>query len=39
MGGVYARDRFGIERPKVGLLSIGEEAGKGSPFVKECFEL
>ena len=32
MGGVYARDRFGIERPKVGLLSIGEEAGKGSPF-------
>mgnify|MGYP001304894406 CR=1 FL=1 len=28
MGGVYARDRFGIERPKVGLLSIGEEAGK-----------
>ena len=39
MGGVYARDRFGIDRPKVGLLSIGEEAGKGSPFVKECFEL
>lgn len=38
MGGVYARDRFSIERPKVGLLSIGEEAGKGSPFVKECFE-
>jgi glycerol-3-phosphate acyltransferase PlsX len=22
----------------VGLLSIGEEAGKGSPFVKECFD-
>ena len=39
MGGVYARDRFGIDRPKVGLLSIGEEAGKGTPFVKECFEL
>lgn len=38
MGGVYARDRFGIARPRVGLLSIGEEAGKGSPFVKECFE-
>lgn len=38
MGGVYARDRFSIDRPKVGLLSIGEEAGKGSPFVKECFE-
>ena len=39
MGSVYARDRFGIERPRVGLLSIGEEAGKGSPFVKECFDL
>ncbi len=39
MGSIYARDRFGIESPRVGLLSIGEEAGKGSPFVKECFEL
>ncbi len=38
MGAVYARDRFGIARPRIGLLSIGEEAGKGSPFVKECFE-
>ena len=39
MGAVYARDRFAIERPRVGLLSIGEEAGKGSPFVKESFGL
>ncbi len=39
MGTVYARDRFGIEKPRVGLLSIGEEAGKGSPFVKSCFKL
>lgn len=39
MGCVYARDRFGIGRPRVGLLSIGEEAGKGNKFVKECFEL
>ena len=39
MGAVYARDRFSIETPRVGLLSIGEEAGKGSPFVKECFGL
>jgi len=39
MGAVYARDRFGIERPRVGLLSIGEEAGKGSPFVKDVFDL
>jgi glycerol-3-phosphate acyltransferase PlsX len=35
MGAVYARDRYGIERPRVGLLSIGEEPGKGTPLVKE----
>ena len=39
MGAVYARDRFAIATPRVGLLSIGEEAGKGSPFVKQCFDL
>ena len=39
MGCVYARDRFRIARPRVGLLSIGEEAGKGNNFVKEAFEL
>ncbi len=39
MGCVYARDRFRISRPRVGLLSIGEEAGKGNNFVKEAFEL
>ena len=39
MGSVYARDRFGIERPRVGLLSIGEEAGKGNDFTKTVFEL
>ncbi len=39
MGSVYARDRFGIERPRVGLLSIGEEAGKGNDFTKSVFDL
>lgn len=39
MGAVYASDRFSIDVPKVGLLSIGEEAGKGSPLVKETYEL
>ncbi len=39
MGSVYARDRFGVAEPRVGLLSIGEEAGKGSPLVKEAYEL
>ena len=36
MGAVFSRDRLGIAEPKVALLSIGEEPGKGSPFVKEA---
>ncbi|MXZ84707.1 MAG: phosphate acyltransferase PlsX [Acidimicrobiia bacterium] len=39
MGAVYCRDRWGVEVPRIGLLSNGEEAGKGSPLVKEAFEL
>ena len=39
MGSVYARHRFGVAEPKVGLLSIGEEPGKGDTLRKEAFEL
>ncbi|MBU6317182.1 MAG: phosphate acyltransferase PlsX [Acidobacteria bacterium] len=39
MGSIYARSRFGIEAPKVGLLSIGEEPGKGDTLRKEAYEL
>ena len=39
MGSVYARHRFGIAEPRVGLLSIGEEAGKGDTLRKEAFDL
>jgi len=39
MGSVYARTRFGIERPRVGLLSIGEEPGKGDSLRKEVFPM
>jgi phosphate acyltransferase len=39
MGSVYTTKRFGIENPRVGLLSIGEEAGKGDILRKEAFEL
>lgn len=39
MGAIFARSRFGIARPRIGLLSIGEEAGKGSPLVKEAWNL
>ena len=36
MGAVFAHHRLGIDGPRVALLSIGEEPGKGSPFVKEA---
>lgn len=39
MGAAFARQRFGIADPRVGLLSIGEEPGKGSPLVKETYAL
>lgn len=39
MGDVYARERFAIETPRVGLLSIGEEPGKGDTLRKEAFAL
>jgi glycerol-3-phosphate acyltransferase PlsX len=37
MGAVFARERYGIDAPRVGLLSIGEEPGKGTPLVKETY--
>ena len=39
MGKVYAQARFGIENPRVGLLSIGEEPGKGDTLRKQAYEL
>ncbi len=39
MGSVYAHHRFAIATPKVGLLSIGEEPGKGNDLVKETYQL
>ena len=39
MGSAFARLRFGIAEPKVGLLSIGEEKSKGNPLVKETHAL
>jgi glycerol-3-phosphate acyltransferase PlsX len=35
MGAVYAREMMGRTNPRVGLLSNGEEEGKGSELVKE----
>src|SRR6266511_4910553 len=39
MGHFYAQMVFGIEEPRVGLLSIGEEEGKGNELTKETFRV
>jgi len=39
MGSIFARQRFSIARPRVGLLSIGEERGKGDQLRKDAFGL
>src|SRR5919197_395700 len=39
MGSVYAERVRGIKNPKIGLISNGEEAGKGSDLVKEVYPL
>jgi phosphate acyltransferase len=38
MGDIYSRAIFGIRRPRVGLLSIGEEDSKGNEVTKEAFK-
>ena len=38
MGHVYARDVLGVAAPRVGLLSVGEEEGKGNELVREVFK-
>ncbi len=39
MGACFAEDVLGRRAPRVGLLSIGEEPGKGNQLTKEVFEL
>jgi len=39
MGSAYARVALGLDRPRVGLLSIGEEASKGTELVCEAHQL
>ena len=39
MGEVYFRSIFNTRRPKVGLLSIGEEETKGNQLTREAFQL
>ncbi len=39
MGGVYARTMMDIEKPRIGLLSNGEEPGKGSQLIQDAYPL
>ena len=39
MGSIYANKLRGVNNPRVGLLSNGEEAGKGNALVKETYPL
>lgn len=39
MGSVYAETLLGVTRARVGLLSIGEEEGKGNELTREAYRL
>lgn len=39
MGNIYAQNALGLNRPRVGLLSNGEEEGKGNQLVRDSGEL
>jgi len=39
MGEIYFRSMFGTRRPRVGLLSIGEEETKGNELTRQAFQL
>jgi len=39
MGEIYFRTMFGTKRPKVGLLSIGEEETKGNELTREALQI
>jgi glycerol-3-phosphate acyltransferase PlsX len=39
MGAVYAKVSFGLKHPRIGLLSIGEEEGKGNELIRDAHRL
>ena len=39
MGHFYAQMIFGIDNPRIGLLSIGEEEGKGNELTRETYRV
>jgi glycerol-3-phosphate acyltransferase PlsX len=39
MGHFYAQEVLGVARPRIGLMSVGEEEGKGTETTREVFTL
>ncbi|HEU4751551.1 MAG TPA: phosphate acyltransferase PlsX [Armatimonadota bacterium] len=39
MGSIYARELLGVPEPRVGLVNIGEEEGKGNELARDAFML
>lgn len=39
MASIYTRVVLGVDKPTIGLLNIGEEAGKGGNLAKEAYKL
>ena len=39
MGSIYCEKILGIESPRVGLVNVGTEEGKGNSLVKEAYDL
>ena len=39
MASIYMKDCLGLKKPRIGLLNVGEEKGKGTDVLKEAYEL
>ncbi len=39
MGSIFMKAMFNIEKPKVGLLNVGSEEGKGNDAIKQAYNL
>ncbi len=39
MGNIYSSKILGVDKPKIGLLNIGEEETKGNPLYREAYKL
>lgn len=39
MGMTFSKNVLGVEKPRVGVLNIGEEAGKGNPLAQSTYKI